>query len=442
MIRFRKIRPVAVFELVSVIRSKSWLITTFGMPVFLLMYGGLVSIPAYLAARHERAVAVYGVVVEPGAPALGAEVEGGATEVPEEVRSALRMTGQADLLQQRISLFQNYVFRPIPTEEEARKALVAGSIRAYYRIPADYVATGRIEEFSPEVADLSGSESRRALGKVLASRLLGESVPEAVAKRALAPIEETKSFVVTKDGEVKRAEGIGKFVRIVVPLAFSILLLVSILMSAGALVQATGTEKENKVVEVLLSSAGAEEILMGKLLGLGVAGVLQILVWFGMVGVAAIGFTTALVGLGVTPPWGGMVAAVLFFPLAYLFFGSLMLGTGSLGSNQREANQWGMMWSLLAVIPMMFLERMLHDPHGTIGRVLTWLPFSAPTAVVMRITMDPAGIAWWEIAGAVLVLLLSIWIAIRLSARLFRVGMLLTGARPKLREILRQARLS
>jgi len=53
MIRLRKIRPVAVFELVSVIRSKSWLITTFGMPVFLLMYGGLVSIPAYLAARKK-----------------------------------------------------------------------------------------------------------------------------------------------------------------------------------------------------------------------------------------------------------------------------------------------------------------------------------------------------------------------------------------------------
>jgi len=241
---------------------------------------------------------------------------------------------------------------------------------------------------------------------------------------------------------VKHAEGIGKFVRIVVPLAFSVLLLISILMSAGALVQATGTEKENKVVEVLLSSARAEEILMGKLLGLGVAGALQVSVWFSMVGFAALGFASALVGLGVTPPWGGMLAAVLLFPLAYLFFGSLMLGTGSLGSNQREAQQWGMMWSLLAVVPLIFLERLLHDPHGTMARVLTWLPFSAPTAIVMRVTMDAEGIAWWEILGAVLVLIASIWLAILLSARLFRVGMLLTGARPKLREILRQARLS
>lgn len=442
MIRFRKIRPVAVFELGSVLRSKSWLITTLGMPVFLFLYAGLVSIPAYLATQKQREVAVYGVVVDAGAPALEGDVAGPAEEIPGDVKSALRAAGNEDLLRERISLFQNFVFRPYATEKDARDALVAGAIRAYFRVPGDYVAAGRLEEFTPDVADLSSSDARRALGKVLATRLLRGGVSEDVAKRALSPVEDTKSFVVTKTGEVKPAEGVGKIVRVVVPLAFSVLLLISILMSAGALIQATGTEKENKVVEVLLSSARPEEILLGKLLGLGIAGVLQILVWFGMVGITAIGFTSVLVGLGVTPPWGGMLTAVLFFPLAYLFFGSLMLGTGSLGSNQREANQWGMMWSLLAAIPMIFLEPMLRDPHGTVGRVLTWLPFSAPQAVVMRITMDPDGIAWWEILGAVLVLIASIWVAIRLSARLFRVGLLLTGARPKLREILRQARLS
>jgi ABC-2 type transport system permease protein len=442
MMRFAKVRPILVFELVSVLRSKSWLITTFGMPVFLLLYGGIVSVPVLIEAKKEREVAVYGVVAEAGAPGLEGDVQGSAVEVPKEIETALRAAGQESVLRQQVALFQNFVFRPFVSEEEARAALVAGSIRAYYRLPADYVSSGRIEEFTPEVADLSSNDARRALGKIVAKRLLRGNVPDDVAARALVPIEATKSFVVSKDGTVKAAEGIGRIIRIVVPIMFSVLLLLSILMSAGALIQATGIEKENKVVEVLLSSARAEEILMGKLLGLGIAGALQIFVWFGMVGVAAVSFATVLVGLGVTPPWGGMAAAVLFFPLAYLFFGSLILGTGSIGSNQREANQWGMIWSLLAAIPMIFLQSMLHEPHGTVGRVLSWLPFSAPQAIIMRLTMDPDGIAWWEIAGSVAVLVASTWIAIRLSARLFRVGLLLTGARPKLREILRQARLS
>jgi ABC-2 type transport system permease protein len=345
-------------------------------------------------------------------------------------------------LNRGISWFQNFVFRPFVSGEAARAALIEGTIRAYFHVGPDYVATGRIEEYSSETANLGGGDARRALGNLLVTRLVRGRVPEEISARVLRPIDGTKSWIVTKTGEVKPSDTAGKIVRVIVPIAFSVLLLISILMSAGALLQATGIEKENKVVEVLLSSARPDEILMGKLFGLGIAGVLQLTVWFGMVGIAAGGFTAFLARVGVTPPWGGMVAAVFFFPLAYLLFGSLMLGTGSLGSNQREANQWGMIWAFFAAIPMMFLEMILREPHGTIARVLTWIPFSAPTTVVMRLTVEPAGIAWWEILGSIAVLVASIWLTIRVAARLFRVGMLLTGARPKLREILRQARLA
>jgi ABC-2 type transport system permease protein len=224
--------------------------------------------------------------------------------------------------------------------------------------------------------------------------------------------------------------------------AFAILLLISIMMSAGGLVQATAIEKENKVVEVILSSAKADEILMGKLLGLGAAGMIQMTAWFGMLTVTGLAVTGELASLGFEIPWAGILSITIFFPLAYLFFGSLMLGTGSLGSNQKEANQWGMIWSLLAVVPLLFLNVVLHEPHGVIGRVLTWIPFAAPITVVVRLTLDPGGIAWWEVAGAVALLVVGTWFSIRIGASLFRVGILLTGVRPKLRTILRQARLS
>jgi ABC-2 type transport system permease protein len=262
-----------------------------------------------------------------------------------------------------------------------------------------------------------------------------------VAARVREPIADTNEWIVTKTGEVKRTEGAAKVVRVLVPIGFTVLLLISILMSAGGLVQATAIEKENKVVEVLLSSANPTEILIGKLLGQGTAGAMQMTVWFGMTALAALGFTGALAALGLEPPWLGMAAAVVFFPLAYLLFGSLMLGTGSLGSNQAEANQWGMAWALLAAVPMVMLQSMIDDPHGTVARVMTWIPFSAPATVILRLTIDPEGIAWWEVLGSLVVLVASIWFTIRVSARLFRVGIMLTGARPKLREIVRQARL-
>lgn len=440
---WRKIRSVGLFEFECTVRSKGWLIITFGMPVFLLLYAGVVTIPAFLSAMKAKQVAVYGVVDEAVVLGMRTDVAASNAEIPEEIRAMVRLSGQQEALERSLAVSQNLVFRPFESEAAARRVLMEGKIKGYYRIPADYVETGVVETYtSDRGANIGGGSSRRALSALLLGGLLKGKLEDSLTERVRKPIAETRAWTVSETGEVRKSARAGRLVKVVVPLAFAILLLLSILMSAGALIQATAIEKENKVVEVILASAKPDEILMGKLLGLGAAGVIQMGVWFGMMAVAGVTFMGTLAAMGVELPWAGIVAAVLFFPLAYLFFGSLMLGTGSLGSNQREANQWGMIWSLTVVVPMIFLEVLYREPHGSMARVLTWIPFTAPITAVFRLTVDPAGVAWWEILGAVVVLAAATWLAIRLGAHLFRVGILLTGARPKLREILRQARLS
>ena len=78
---------------------------------------------------------------------------------------------------------------------------------------------------------------------------------------------------------------------------------------------------------------------------------------------------------------------------------------------------------------------------GTVARVMTWLPFSAGPLIMFRASTDIDALKWWEVAGSFAVLLLSTWLALRLGARLFRIG-ILSSSRPSLREVLRQARLS
>jgi len=229
--------------------------------------------------------------------------------------------------------------------------------------------------------------------------------------------------------------------KLAVPFIFVILLFVSLMMSAGYLLQGTAAEKENRVVEVLLCSAKPDELLSGKLLGLGAAGSVQVTIWFGMVLVAGVTGVAALGLAGVEIPWLSLSLCLPFFGAGYLFLRSLMLGTGSLGSNIKESQQFSIIWTLATLLPVAFLQVLLNDPHGTLGRVLTWIPFTSPLTVILRTAVDAPGIAWWEIAGAFTVLLVGTWFAIRLGARLFRIGLLLTGTRPKLREILRQARL-
>src|SRR4029453_12407256 len=93
--------------------------------------------------------------------------------------------------------------------------------------------------------------------------------------------------------------------------------------------------------------------------------------------------------------------------------------------------------------PLLFrLSVLVREPHGLVARVLTWLPLTAGPVIVMRASMDADALAWWEIVGPLLVLLAATWMAIRVGARFFRVGLLSSGARPSFREVMRQARLA
>ncbi len=229
--------------------------------------------------------------------------------------------------------------------------------------------------------------------------------------------------------------------RMAVPLFLGVFLLTALLFSSGYLVQTVALDKESKVVEVLLSSADPDELLLGKLLGLGGAGLLQFFVWAGMVILGAMAATTVMAALDVQLPWEALAFAPLFFVLGYLFIGSLMLATGSLGSSIAEAQKLTMGWAILAIAPLFVLVVLIEEPHGAAGHILSVIPFSAPLTLMVRLAVEPDGVAPWDLGLAVASMLLATWLSVRIGARLFRVGLLLGGSRPTFREVLRQARL-
>jgi ABC-2 type transport system permease protein len=336
----------------------------------------------------------------------------------------------------------NFVFRSFETEPDARVAMLGERIKGYFVLPPDYMDTGRVDIYSPETVNLTASDSRTAFANLMRERLARGRVDERLAERLVSPVGDPQRFSIARSGEVSDGGRAASTLRLAIPLVFIVLFLMSVLMTAGYLMQGTAIEKENKVVEVLLASANPDEILAGKLVGLGGAGLLQTAVWMLMALGTGIGVVPLLLASGIEIPWLAVALAVPLFVMAFLFFGSLILGTGSLGSNMREAQQLAMVWSLIAALPLMMLTLLLRDPNGTVARVLTWVPFSAPSLIMFRASMDPGSLAWWEIAGSFLVLAGSTWLAILLGARLFRVGLLSSGSRPSLREIVRQARLT
>lgn len=438
--RGAKVKTIAGFELVSTIRRPAYLTTTFGMPLFLAAYVVFGMLIGSSFARSEKKVSVYGLIDLAHALDLGADTAISKLDLPSEALSLLKSTGAGKVFA-NAGQDLSATFRPYPDEAGARAALADGTISAYYRLGPDYHASGHVDVYFPPDASFNESGARSSLQRLLRNALLARTVAPDDAARIARPIGETAAWTITEEGEVTRRARGAQVAGVVIPIAFAILLFISLAMSTGYLIQGTAAEKESKVGEVLLAAAGPDEILFGKLLGLGGAGLLQISVWFGMIVLAAYLFAATFASLGVKVPWVALAAAPPFFALAYFFMGSLILGTSSLGKSFKEVQQLGMVWSLASALPLMFIGILVRDPNGLLGHLMTWIPFSAPVTVVLRLSLGPDGIAWWEVAGAFAIMIAATWLALGLGARLFRIGLLLTGSRPKWRELLRQARL-
>ncbi|MGD8606616.1 MAG: ABC transporter permease [Myxococcales bacterium] len=420
--RARRIGAVARFELLSVVRRWSYLIATFGLPLFLAAVSGVVlGVQTYFLTQRAAQSSAFGLIDDAGIVS----------------RSVFDRRGEDQVWKAQGSELWLYEDR-----DRAHADLESGRLRALYIVPRDYLQSGEvraIESQKTPLLSMRGTTIEPLLRSLLRKSLLKGRLEAEVQERVLTPARFVRARLGADGTQVTDLdEAFDLLVRTTIPLLLGVLLLTALLSASGYLVQAVATDKESKIVEVLLSSVSPEEILAGKLLGLGAAGLLQFAVWSSMVVFVALAASAALASV-VVMPWQALMAAPVLFVLGYLFLGSLMLATAALGANAAESQKLTMGWALLAIMPLMLLVVLLEEPHGLAGQILTWIPFTSPLTVIIRLAVDASGITWWEVTGSIAVLLISTWLSIRIGARLFRVGFLLTGSRPSLAELWRQA---
>lgn len=331
-----------------------------------------------------------------------------------------------------------FTIRRLADEPSARAALMAGEVGVYVVLPADYLATGQVKLGSLRRPTLFTSDRPplpAGFDHWLIENLL-QDVDAARVRRAQAPVQPV-SITLDSSGQPSSEDPREVQRRTLVAYAFLMLLFTSIFSSSAYLLQGMAEEKENRVMEIVLSSATPGELMLGKLVGLGAAGLLQMLIWslMGIAGVAL--FVQEIVLAPVT-----FAYSLLFFLMGYVLYGSLMLGFGALGTNFRESQQMASMWSLIGTSPFFIHFALVEAPHGALARVFSFIPFTAPTTMIFRFALDPRGTPTLDILLSAAILLGSTFFALRFSARLYRAGLLLYGKRPGLREIWRWLRAS
>ena len=426
-------------EFWGTVRRPSWLISTFGMPVFVGLYAGIIFLIGSAAAKMDKPTGKAGIVDHAGIVRFEAGVSGLGDEIPVEskqaMETAIAMAGSSSNPATGMvkTLLAGTQFIPYKTEDEAIAALTRKEIGAVYVVPENYVATGKIVAYDASESIISeGKLSQVPLRRLMVRSLAADHVAPETVERMLNPLD-VKTMTRGPDGAWVE-KGIAVLVRrLGVPLGFTMMLLISILVSSGTLIQGVSEEKENRVIEVILSSIDARSLLLGKLLGLGAAGLLQLAIWLTM---ALFPLFLFVAGLALSPMI--VVLCLAYFILAFLLFGTLITATGVLGTNAKDMQQYGMFWSIACAVPMFFMEIMLREPNGTAAHILSLIPLTAPVTMMLRI--GSGAVAWWEIPLTLGILALSVWVALRFAARVFRTALLMYGKRPTIPEVFRWMR--
>ncbi|MBM4013717.1 MAG: ABC transporter permease [Planctomycetes bacterium] len=435
----------------AVVRTKGFVIGLLFMPLMVLLSTQLPKLLERFGERGDRRVAIVDLTGRLEAPlAAWAEqrnarpgeqlflrLEGvappGLATGPALSLQAARAALEGDLAERvrREELFgwliigrQVADLPPPPGDAEATAAHAAESKLAYGAVS---LTTGNLrQELRTAVRDAARSQ-----------RLAAAGVDAAVMARVDVdvPFDE---FVVAKqvktgDDGVVRSSGMAEAM---VPMGLTLLLLMGIMSSAGLLLNATIEEKSNRVVEVLVSSVSAVELMAGKLIGAFLTGLITLLAWGAAGAFAADHFNMLKAD---TLAVANLAWYAWFFVGGYLLFGAIYLAIGSLCQSIQDAQNMMLPVVLLIMLPMIGHSHLLEHPDSALSRALTFFPWSAPMTMPTRIAQSPPPPTWQVAASAASVafgVLVSIWAA----AKIFRIGIFSSGKPPKLRELWRWLR--
>jgi ABC-2 type transport system permease protein len=319
------------------------------------------------------------------------------------------------------------------TENDAKTALVRKDIKEYFIIGADYMSTGLIQRYTLTSEIAPSGTVQTVIRDFLLNNLLKGNTAD-VIQRAKSPLNIASTTLTTAGAPAARQGG---FSALILPYIFSILLMIAIFTSSGYLLQGLGEEKENRVMEILLSSISPKQLLAGKVLGLGAAGLVQIIVWLisanFLMKIASATWGNVIGSLQVPPDF--LILGVVYFILGYLFMAIIMAGVGSISPTAREGQQMSAIFTIPVIIPIYFMGLIMEHPENIVVKILTFIPITAPITVIVRLGLSE--IPLWELLVSIGILILSIWGCFVLTTKLFHTYLLMYGKRPDLKEIVR-----
>ena len=321
-------------------------------------------------------------------------------------------------------------FLPFSTEQEARTALESGQIQAFFAIPAGYPET---RDATLLYLEEPGGSAIRQLYDFIQINLLADR-PAGVARRAALIGEGVIKRSLDGSREVPDE---GPSFGIIMPMLIGFAFLFLFLMNAGYLMQAVVEEKENRTMEVVVTSVSPGQLIGGKVLGVVAVGLTQLTTW------AAVGIVAVVVASAAgiewfqdaSLDWDLILATVALAIPAYLCTAALMTAIGATTTSTQESQATGAIFFILHVVPLYLAWLIIDTPNAAVPTLLSFLPFTALLTVILRNIF--ASVPAWQVAVAVGLQVLYAAAALWLASRAFRLGMLQYGQRLNWRKLVK-----
>ena len=317
-------------------------------------------------------------------------------------------------------------FKRFTSSETAAAALKDQQIIAYYVLAPDFTSTGKTDFYYWQ--NQPGKNVKQAFERFAKSALVDGHETQ-ITRRLM---DGTHFTLRTPDGS--RTFGDNDVFSIVMPIIVAVFFMVALFGGASYLMQAVVDEKENRTIEIIVTSVTPMQLMTGKIIGLALVGFTQVGVWL-VAATAAFAYARSRVDFlsnaHIDP--GFIALAIVLSALQYILFGAFMSAIGSIAVDAKQGQSWSSPVILASMLPLFFLAVILLDPNGTVSVILSLFPLTAPLTLLLRYGMT--SVPAWQFGLAILFLMLSATGAMWLAARIFRLGMLRFGQRISISEI-------
>jgi ABC-2 type transport system permease protein len=390
---------VLKYEVINILTSRSFLLVSIGIPLVSALIFALVT----RLSGNTTASSVVSQIVS----------------AQQETKKAEGYVDQAGIIHTLPVGYSQDTLIAYPDEASASAALNTGQIAAYYVVPENFIQKGKLIYVRPDFNPLTAAGKSYNFERLLRINLLDGNVK--LADQVNMPLlVETQSLAPTPQRDQQNP------LTFWIPYAVTMIYYVVILGAASLLLSSVTKEKENRVIEILMASATPQQLLAGKIIGLGIVGLGQAALWVGTgYGLLHQGSSMFNLPKAFQLPAGFLVWGAVFFMLGYAVYASLMAGLGALVPNMREASQSTMIVAMPLIVPLFLMNVLIEDPNGTVSTALSLFPLTAP--VVMMTRLSAGGVAWWQPPLAAVLLVLTVALVVRAVSGMFRAQTILSG---------------